>query len=103
MQVLQLDVSKSESQESESTQHTDGDVDKDKQKKEPKLPKWQRCPGETFYIQNEFTNDSSVNGLYQVSFTYDFLAGKREIYFAHSLPYTYSMLNEYLSKQKVKR
>jgi hypothetical protein len=38
-----------------------------------------------------------------VSFNYEFGSGKKEIYFAHSLPYTYSMLNEYLTKNKVKR
>lgn len=38
-----------------------------------------------------------------MQFTYEFQKGYQEIYFAHSIPYTYSMLNEYLQKQKVKK
>ena len=38
-----------------------------------------------------------------MQFTYEFKKGYQEVYFAHSIPYTYSMLCDYLAKQKVKR
>ena len=37
-----------------------------------------------------------------MSFTYEFAKGQKEIYFAHSMPYTYTMLNEYLNKNVTK-
>jgi hypothetical protein len=65
--------------------------------------KWQRGCRDISYQQNHFTNEQCPTGLYEISFTFDFPAGENEFYFAHSLPYTYSMLNEYLSSQKIKR
>jgi len=37
-----------------------------------------------------------------MEFTYEFEKGERCIYFAHSMPYTYSMLCEYLNKNVTK-
>ena len=54
------------------------------------------------YTQNCFTNEQSPNGLFSISFTYDFAKGPQEIYFAHSVPYTYTMLNNYLNKNVTK-
>ena len=47
MQVLKLDCSKKEKERSDSTEVTD---DEKKDGVDSKLPKWERCPGETFYI-----------------------------------------------------
>lgn len=98
MRVLTLDVSKSQNLDESTTTASTSKADQ-----APELPKWQRSCSNISYIQNKYTNDFSPNGLYQVEFTYEFGKGPKEIYFAHSLPYTYSMLNEYLGKQKVKR
>lgn len=58
-------------------------------------------------MQNKYTNENCPNGLFQISFSYEFPKGKKEIYFAHSIPYTYTMLNDYLNrnvtKEKAKR
>ena len=66
------------------------------------LPTWKRCGKDIQYIQNKYTNDQCPNGLYSVSFNFDFEKGEKEIYFAHSMPYTYTMLNEYLNKNVTK-
>ena len=81
MRVLALDVSDSE----------------DKTK-----PKWERSGENIKYIQNNFTNEQCPNGLFQIEFDYEFDQGAKEIYFAHSMPYTYTMLNEFLNKNVTK-
>ena len=46
---------------------------------------------------------SSCGNLYTLSFTFQFPPGEDKVfYFAHSVPYTYSMLAEFLDK-KAKR
>jgi hypothetical protein len=62
------------------------------------LPSWQRTCSNISYVQNEFTNDICPTGLFKVQFTYEFKKGYQEVYFAHSIPYTYSMLCDYLAK-----
>jgi hypothetical protein len=42
------------------------------------------------------------NGLYSLQFTFEFQAGETEIYFAHSIPYTYTMLTEFMNKYATK-
>jgi hypothetical protein len=84
MKVCTLDVSKG--------------TTKGKQK-----PKWNRNCSDICYIQNKYTNDGCPNGLYSIQFTYEFQPGEKDVYFAHSIPYTYSMLNDYLKETKVKR
>lgn len=66
------------------------------------MPKWERAGTDIVYTQNNFTNDSCPNGLYQVQFNYEFEKGDKEIYFAHSVPYTYSMLTQFLNKNVTK-
>lgn len=41
--------------------------------------------------------------MYSISFNYEFEEGDKTIYFAHSLPYTYSMLNDYLNQNVTKK
>ena len=71
------------------------------------LPKWQRSGIDICYIQNQFTNETCPGGLFQIQFSFEFEKGEKEIYFAHSVPYTYSMLQQYLNtyatKEKAKR
>ena len=47
--------------------------------------------------------EDNVKKYYSLSFNYEFKTGKNLIFFAHSIPYTYSMLNEYLEKSQKKR
>lgn len=68
----------------------------------PPLPSWKRCGKDITYIQNKYTNECCPTGLFQVSFTYEFPKGQKELYFAHSCPYTYTMLNDYLNKNVTK-
>ena len=67
------------------------------------MPKWERGCHDISYTQNKYTNANCPNGLYSVEFTYTFGKGTKEIYFAHSIPYTYTMLHEYLAKKNQKR
>jgi hypothetical protein len=70
--------------------------------KSNELPKWQRVGENIKYIQNKFTNEQCPNGLFQIEFDYEFDAGTKEVYFAHSMPYTYTMLCDYLNKNVTK-
>ena len=54
------------------------------------------------YMQNKYTNEQCPYGLFEVSFKYEFTKGHKEVYFAHSMPYTYTMLNDYLNKNVTK-
>jgi cytosolic carboxypeptidase protein 2/3 len=65
------------------------------------LPSWQRGGNETTYGMNNFL--SSCGNLYSLSFTYEFPIGVNTFYFAHSAPYTYSMLCEFLNAKARKR
>lgn len=78
-------------------------ADGSSEEKNDELPKWKRTCTNVSYIQSEFTNDICPSGLFKVQFTYEFQKGQQEVYFAHSVPYTYSMLQDYLQKQKVKK
>ena len=70
-------------------------------------PKWCRGGEDIVYQQNRFTNEQCPAGLFELSFCYEFPEGAQEMYFAHSLPYTYSMLckylNENVTREKAKR
>ena len=66
------------------------------------LPVWKRGGADITYRQNEYYV-SNQHKLYSLSFSYEFAAGENELYFAHSIPYTYSMLNDYLNKTGKKR
>ena len=74
----------------------------DVSKEGDELPKWTRAGDNIRYIQNKFTNEQCPNGLFQIEFDYEFKAGSQEIYFAHSMPFTYTMLNDYLNKHVTK-
>ena len=67
------------------------------------LPVWKRGGADITYKQNEYSV-SNNHKLYSLSFSYEFAEGEgSELYFAHSIPYTYSMLNDYLNKKVKKR
>ena len=66
------------------------------------LPVWKRGGADITYKQNEYYG-SSYHRLYSLSFSYEFAAGEQELYFAHSIPYTYSLLNYYLNNSGKKR
>ena len=54
------------------------------------------------YKMNQYM--SSCGNLYTLSFTFEFPPGdNKTFYFAHSVPYTYSMLQEFLDKTNRKR
>ena len=106
MRVLTLDVSNKSDEEKKNlskkppafesfTTNTSATVHSEENEV---LPKWTRSGNDIKYVQNEFTNESSPYGLYKVSFTFELGKGPKEIYFAHSIPYTYSMLCDYLTK-----
>ena len=117
MKVLTLDVSPIDADVMSDSQYprsnlsspTNKNTQSQKKAKEgdngdsEKLPKWERKCKDISYVQNNFTNEQCPGGLFKVQFSYEFKKGAQEIYFAHSLPYTYSMLCEYLNKQKIKR
>ena len=69
---------------------------------EEQLPRWKRAGHDIKYIQNHYTNDTCPSGLFQIEFSFEFDKGEKQIYFSHSVPYTYSMLNEYLNKNVTK-
>lgn len=91
MRVLVLDCN------AEETGSADGNGDGE----EAALPSWQRGGTETTYAMNNFL--SSCGNLYSLSFTYEFPTGVNTFYFAHSAPYTYSMLCEFLNAKAKKR
>ena len=67
------------------------------------LPVWKRGGLDITYKQNDYYV-SNYAKLYSLSFSYEFEAGEaNELYFAHSIPYTYSMLNDYLHTLGKKR
>lgn len=66
------------------------------------LPKWVRGCEDIKYGQNQFFSDLNLSGLHSLEFTYEFPGDYSEVYFAHSIPYTYSMLNDFLNKYATK-
>ena len=111
MKVCVLDASKEEESEKvDVEQETTAAKEKENESKADRpaptkapLPKWERGCTDIAYVQNCYTTPSCPNGLFSVSFSYEFQKGEQEIYFAHSIPYTYSMLKDYLQANKVKR
>lgn len=103
MKVCVLDVSKGQDAETDAKQGGGASQPGQHPPKKAALPKWQRGCTDIAYVQNCYTTPNCPNGLFSVSFSYEFQKGEQEIYFAHSIPYTYSMLKDYLQKNKVKR
>jgi murein tripeptide amidase MpaA len=71
------------------------------QEDKEKIPSWQRGGTDTTYSMNNYL--SSCGNLYTLSFTFEFPTGLTTFYFAHSVPYTYSMLLEFLDAKARKR
>lgn len=65
-------------------------------------PVWERAGENIYYSDNPYERESD-KPYYSLSFSYTFQSGKRVIYFAHSIPYTYTMLNDYLNIHAKKR
>lgn len=96
MKILCLDVSDCNGGQEEGSNHRKGKADEHSQKAaEAKrgLPVWTRCGQDITYTQNKYINDTYQTGFFSCSFSFEFGAGSKEMYFAHSMPYTYTMLN----------
>ncbi|GAB0093380.1 Nna1 [Sergentomyia squamirostris] len=62
---------------------------------------WRRCGENITYFRNDDTfplndNDDDENGSYTLTFNIEFQHDNDTVYFAHSYPYTYSDLQDYL-------
>jgi hypothetical protein len=61
-----------------------------------KEQQWTRQGTNIKYEQNGFKNDFNNKLYYSLKFDIRIESGERTTYFAHSVPYTYSMLMDYL-------
>eukprot|EP00347_Sterkiella_histriomuscorum_P008119 403346302 len=75
---------------------------------------WMRTGENIYYSDNQYERvitkfyhiqliQEDDKPYYSLSFTYKFPCNKKQMYFAHSIPYTYTMLNDYLNLHSKKR